>query len=74
MSSAVATCKTSFSAIVIRRENSARYWLASGMNEVVVVFSDRDLSTRPYGLGDRYGQQLPNKRCLRKVQIKDGAG
>ena len=59
---------------VAQMEASARYWLACGMNEVVAVFSDRDLSTRPYGLGDRYGQQLPNKRYLRKVQIKDEAG
>ncbi len=53
---------------------SARYWLACGMNAVVAVFSDRDLSRRAYGLTDRYGQQLANKLYLRKFPIKDALG
>ncbi len=56
---------------VAQMEASARYWLACGMNEVVAVFSERDLAARPYDLGDRYGKHLPNKRYLRKVKIRD---
>ena len=59
---------------VAQMEATARYWLACGMNEVVAVFSNRDLSTKAYGLGDRYGQQLPNKVYRRALPINDAAG
>lgn len=59
---------------VAQMEATARYWLACGMNEVVAVFSNRDLSTQAYGLGDRYGQQLPNKVYRRALPINDAAG
>jgi hypothetical protein len=38
---------------------------------VVAVFESRDLSRRAYGLGDRYGQQLPNKIYRRQRLIRD---
>lgn len=59
---------------VAQMEATARYWLACGMNEVVAVFANRDLSVRAYGLADRYGQQLPNKIYRRALPINDGAG
>ena len=54
---------------VAHMEATSRYWLACGMNEVVAVFENRDLSQRAYGLGDRYGQQLPNKIYRRQQFI-----
>ena len=56
---------------VAQMEATSRYWLACGMNEVVAVFENRDLSRRAYGLGDRYGQQLPNKIYRRQRLIRD---
>jgi hypothetical protein len=41
-------------------ENTAKYWLACGYDEVVAVFSSRDLQNKPYGMKDRYGKNLPN--------------
>ena len=55
---------------VAQMEATARYWLACGMNEVVAVYEDRDLSKRAYGLGDRYGQQLANKVYRRQQLIR----
>ena len=54
-------------------EATSRYWLACGMNEVVAVFENRDLSQRAYGLADRYGQQLPNK-VYRRQRLIQGEG
>lgn len=56
---------------VAQMEATSRYWLACGMNEVVAVFENRDLSRRAYGLGDRYGQQLANKIYRRQRLIRD---
>jgi len=54
---------------VAAMDAAAKYWLACGMNQVVAVFSARDLSVRPYGIGDRYGAQLQNKVYLRRLSI-----
>ena len=45
---------------VKQMENTAKYWLACGYEEVVAVYSSRDLQIKPYGMKDRYGQNLPN--------------
>ncbi|MCF8164013.1 MAG: hypothetical protein K9J47_03080 [Sulfuritalea sp.] len=45
---------------VKQMENTAKYWLACGYDEVVAVFSSRDLQNKPYGMKDRYGKNLPN--------------
>jgi len=45
---------------VQQMENTAKYWLASGYDEVVAVYSSRDLHNKPYGMKDRYGKNLPN--------------
>ena len=45
---------------VQQMENTAKYWLACGYDEVVAVYSSRDLQAKPYGMKDRYGKNLPN--------------
>lgn len=45
---------------VRQMENTAKYWLACGYDEVVAVYSSRDLQNKPYGMKDRYGKNLPN--------------
>ena len=45
---------------VQQMENTAKYWLACGYDEVVAVYSSRDLHNKPYGMKDRYGKNLPN--------------
>jgi len=45
---------------VQQMENTAKYWLACGYDEVVAVYSSRDLQNKPYGMKDRYGKNLPN--------------
>ena len=45
---------------VQQMENTAKYWLACGYDEVVAVYSSRDLHDKPYGMKDRYGKNLPN--------------
>lgn len=45
---------------VQQMENTAKYWLACGYDEVVAVYSSRDLQEKPYGMKDRYGKNLPN--------------
>jgi hypothetical protein len=45
---------------VQQMENTAKYWLACGYDEVVAVYSSRDLKLKPYGMKDRYGKNLPN--------------
>ena len=55
---------------VAAMDATAKYWLACGLNRVVAVFSDRDLSAHPYGLSDRYGEQLQNKVYLRESPVE----
>ena len=45
---------------VQQMENTAKYWWACGYDEVVAVYSSRDLHNKPYGMKDRYGKNLPN--------------
>ena len=50
--------------LVQQMENIAKYWLACGYDEVVAVYSSRDLHNKPYGMKDRYGKNLPNVRFV----------
>ena len=54
---------------VQQMENTAKYWLACGYDEVVAVYSSRDLQNKPYGMKDRYGKNLPNVIFRRAVNV-----
>ena len=54
---------------VQQMENTAKYWLACGYDEVVAVYSSRDLQKKPYGMKDRYGKNLPNVIYRRALNV-----
>ncbi len=54
---------------VQQMENTAKYWLACGYDEVVAVYSSRDLQNKPYGMKDRYGKNLPNVIYRRALNV-----
>ena len=58
-----------FPTSVQQMENTAKYWLACGYDEVVAVYSSRDFKLKPYGMKDRYGKNLPNVVYRREENI-----
>lgn len=47
-------------------ENAAKFILSLGYDKIVAVYSDRDFSTAPYGMKDRYGESLANAVYVRE--------
>lgn len=50
----------------VEAENAAKFILSLGYDKIVAVYRDRDFSTAPYGMKDRYGELLPNAVYIRK--------
>lgn len=47
-------------------DKTARFVLSLGYEKIVAVYPDRDFSTAPYGMKDRYGEGLANAVYIRE--------
>jgi hypothetical protein len=50
----------------VEAENVAKFILSLGYDKIVAVYPDRDFSTAPYGMKDRYGEELANAVYIRE--------
>lgn len=49
----------------LEAENAAKFILSLGYDKIVAVYPDRDFATAPYGMRDRYGDDLANAVYVR---------
>lgn len=50
----------------VEAESTAKFILSLGYDKIVAVYKDRDFSTVPYGMKDRYGESLANAVYVRE--------
>ena len=50
----------------VEAENVAKFILSLGYDKIVAVYPDREFSTAPYGMKDRYGESLANAVFVRE--------
>ena len=50
----------------VEAENVAKFILSLGYDKIVVVYQERDFSKVPYGMKDRYGEELANAVYIRE--------
>ena len=50
----------------VEAENAAKFILSLGYDKIVAVYQERDFSKAPYGMKDRYGEELANAVYIRE--------